>query len=213
MPDLGDNPQPTYIATQSLASSSILEEAEAGLQCYPPLGQVTPVESNEIALTAVLEVPSSAGQTPWEVSIWHSVDEAEWSEAGLYPVDVEQQPLDLQVQSDTTSRIYFAIPLSFQKSVRFTLKFRQEGSDTWRWARDEQGLSDGLVVTTAAAVESEKLTDLISDLDKQWHVSARMSQAPRSRLWSLENTIAAADGDLSSFKDISIGTPWGSFLR
>lgn len=213
MSDNGDVFQAKYIAKQRPAPPSTTEDTKVQCQCYPPLGQVTSVEDSDILFIAVLEVPKTQSQDPWEASLWHSVDDAGWLEAALFPVDSAGQPLDLQPQSDSTARLYFTTPLSFEKAVQFTLKFRSNEGESWRWIRDEQGLGDGVVVTTSASVTSEELSDRVPDINSNWAVSSRMSQSPRTRLWTLETTIPAAEGEASTFKDLSIGTPWGSFVR
>lgn len=213
MSDFGDVFQAIYIAKQKPAPSAVVEEMKVQLQSYPPLGQVTPVESGNIAFTAVLEIPQARAKESWEVALWQSVDEGEWTEASLSSTEAGQQPVDLQTQSESMSKAYFTATLSFHKSLRFTLKFRHEKSEPWRWIRDEQGLGDGFIVATSAAVKSEELSGFIPDLAKEWTVSSCMSQSPRTRLWSLETTVPPAQGETSTFKDLEIGTPWGSFLR
>ncbi|RFU75321.1 glycoside hydrolase family 36 [Trichoderma arundinaceum] len=187
---------------------------KALLQSYPPLSQVTPVESPEdVPFTALLEIPKFRAGESWEVAIWHSIDGEDWTEAEVPRIKSSEEPQALHTESKAVSRIYFATKLYFKNALRFTLKFRHGTDEPWRWIRDEQGLEDGHIVLLPAPSESDDLYNLITGLDAAWKVTSRMSQAPKTQLWSLETTVPPGENDLSSFTDIQIGTPWGSFLR
>lgn len=187
---------------------------KAVLQSYPPLGQVTPVQGRDITLTAVLEIPKSRATEAWEISLWHSLDGSEWKDAHLSPIEDALAPQTLQLIPESVSRFHFASSLSFDTSVRFTLKFRHSPDVDWRWIRDEQGLDDGLIVNATAGVSSENLSDIIPDLNSgDWVIKSCLSQSPRTSLWSLETVIPPAKGDDSGYRDIVLGTPWGSFAR
>ncbi|KAM0467006.1 hypothetical protein ACHAPV_000518 [Trichoderma viride] len=183
------------------------------LQSYPPLSQVTPVEnSSSVSFTALLEIPKSRAEESWEVALWHSIDGEDWTEAEVPRIQSSQAPQALHVESKAVFRLYYATKVTFKKSLRFTIKFRHNHSEPWRWIRDEQGLEDGHIVLLPAPTESDKLADLIPGLNNAWKVASRMSQAPKTQLWSLEAVVPPAENDLSSFTDIQIGTPWGSYL-
>jgi hypothetical protein len=112
------------------------------------------------------------------------------------------------------SRFYFSSSVSFDVSLQFTLKFRHSSDVEWRWIRDEQGLNDGLVVNTPVGPSSNNLSNLIPDINsKDWTIKSHLSQSPRTSLWSLEAAIASANQDDSTYRDISIGTPFGTFAR
>ncbi|POR32716.1 Putative galactinol--sucrose galactosyltransferase 6 [Tolypocladium paradoxum] len=202
-----------YISKQRSAPPPLPEDMKVQLQSHPPLGQVTPVGSGETTLTAVLEIPHHREQESWEVAVWVSLDGAEWAESIMSSINFGMGPQTLQPVPNPVSWLYFACSLCFKTSVQFTLKFRHEKDELWRWIRDEQGMKDGLIVATSPALRSETLQDLIPDLNGEWTVSSRMSQSPQTQLWSLEVTIPPADGDTSTFTDVEIGTPWGSYLR
>ncbi|KPM38607.1 hypothetical protein AK830_g7961 [Neonectria ditissima] len=206
--------QAIYIAKQKPAPPPVSEDMKAILQSYPPLGQATPVHGKDVFLTAVLEVPKSRATEPWEVCVWHSVDGSGWTEVRLLPAEDDQIPHTLQLLPESTSRLYFVSLLSFDTSVQFTLKFRHGQKEEWRWIREEQGLDDGWVVQPSTGISSNNLNDLIPDLNlESWTVSPCSSHEPGAVLWSLEAPISPAEGDNSTYKDISIGTPWGSFAR
>ncbi|KAF4990971.1 hypothetical protein FDECE_14195 [Fusarium decemcellulare] len=212
--DFGQVFQAIYIAKQKPAPPPVTESMKAVLQSYPPLGQVTPVQGQSITITAVLEIPRSRASEDWDLSVWHSIDGSGWKDSGLSPVEDAHNPQTLQLMSESVSRFYFATDLSFNTSVQFTLKFRHCQDAEWRWIRDEQGFDDGLVVNTASRVSSDQLSDLIPDLNsRDWTIAPQLSQSPRTSLWSLEATIPPARDDESAYRDIAIGTPWGSFAR
>lgn len=214
--DFGEVFQAIYIAKQKPAPPPVADDMKATLQSHPPLGQVTPVHGNDVSLTAILEIPKSRAAEPWEVCVWHSIDGSEWKEFRLLPVEESQTPQTLQLLPEAMSRFYFASSssIAFDASVQFTLKFRHSQHEEWRWIRDEQGLHDGWIVQPSAGISSSNLTDLIPDLNSEgWAVSSHSSESPGAVLWALEAPIPPAEGDSSTYKDISVGTPWGSFSR
>ncbi|KEY65120.1 hypothetical protein S7711_04210 [Stachybotrys chartarum IBT 7711] len=186
---------------------------KARLQVYPPLGQVTCVEQGHLSLVAVLELSHSTSKEPWDVSLWSSKDDKEWADIGLTPLADEATPVDLQATSNSRSRFYFSATLDFESSLRFTLRFRQRGSETWRWIRDEVGLDDGVVVYKPAQEVPKEIQSLVTDLNPEWRVSACESESPQTRLWSLDVAVPKASGDDSSITNVDVGVPWGSFIR
>lgn len=206
-----------HVPTQKSAPEAPTEDMQVLLQSYPPLGQVTPVKDlsdGAVVFTTVLKVPRSRATESWNVVLWLSADGKEWCEVGLNPLDTKDAvPKALQVESESTVMFYFTGIVKFRTSVRFTLKFRHEGDELWRWIRDEQGLDDGHIVVNTIAQTADELSKLIPALNNTWKVSSRMSQTPKTQLWSLECMIGAAESNKSLCTDIEIGTPWGSFMR
>ncbi|KAM0203533.1 hypothetical protein ACHAPI_000528 [Fusarium lateritium] len=212
--NFGDVFQAIYIARQKPAPLPVAEDMKVVLQSFPPLGKVSSVHGKDIILTAVLEIPQSRANEPWEVSLWHSVDGLDWKDLKFVPVKEGPAPQTLQTSDDSMARFYFSSSFSFDASVQFTLKFRHSPDADWRWIRDEQGLNDGLVVNASPGISSSNLPDLIPDFNSHdWTVKSHLSQSPGTSLWSLESVIPPANGDDSTYKDITIGTPWGSFSR
>jgi hypothetical protein len=204
--------QAIYIPEQKPVAD-VSEDMKVALQSYPPLGQATPVATGEVIFTVVLDVPQFREREPWEVSLWGSTDDDSWDEVKLSLLGAENAPATLQLLPEGMSRFYFSAHVTFKESFKFTLKFRHCDREPWRWIRDEQGLNDGIVTAYSPSPASEQLSDYITNLNKEWTVAERLSQSPQSRLWSLESSIPPADGDVPTYKDIEIGTPWGSFLR
>lgn len=188
------------------------------VQTYPPLGQVTPLQSGRVNLRAILEVSDPQQGAPWEIALWHSIDGAQWAESSLQPDDAADVPQCLQPQNPAVTKNHYILPLDFKKSLRFTLKYRQGREADWLWAYNEEGIPDGTLVVQEAQPISEDLNDLI-DLGPEWEVASCLSQAPKTLLWSLQASISTpelnSDSACSSstIHDIPIGKPRISLLR
>ncbi|PHH66988.1 hypothetical protein CDD81_4383 [Ophiocordyceps australis] len=184
------------------------------LQSYPPLGQVTVVATGPaIDLTAVLRVPASLRPESCQVALWSSADGAQWSETSLNAILVdEDKPSSLQTSAKSGSILYFACSVSVSCSLQFTFKIRTGPHEPWTWVRDDEGFEDGLVSILSAAVSGPDCPP-ISDMSNAWKVASLLSQAPQTLLWSLESNLSPANGDVSSFENIDIGMPWGSYMR
>lgn len=183
------------------------------VQSYPPLGQVTSIQSNNISFKAVLDAPSQWPSGAWEVVLWYSIDENAWAELALNELDGHRKPIHLQEQAPNVTKYYFGAKLAFHDSVQFTLKFRHTNSPDWIWVQQEYGLGDGVVVAGTPRTYSTNLGDYIPDLNPAWAVSSLLSQAPQTSLWSLKLQIPGSEHDAASLKDATIGTPWGGFHR
>ncbi|SPO02254.1 related to seed imbibition protein Sip1 [Cephalotrichum gorgonifer] len=183
---------------------------------YPPLGQVSLVPTQDTTFTVLLEVPSSRAHEPWQVALWHSVDSSEWSETVGSPLSKEKVPLSLQEEKpSTTTRLYFSVKLAVIGVCSFTLKFRSNQDESWRWVRDETGMNDGTIIVPVSSVTNpySDLADIVKDLNVEWTVVPRQSQAPKTQLWSLDVIVASARGEVSTEDVIPLGLPWGTFLR
>jgi hypothetical protein len=209
--------QAVFIPKQKPAPAPVSDSMRTFVASYPPLSQVTELDDGAVAFTALLEVHESRGAEPWQAALWHSIDDGEWTEAPLNTVEANQGPVFLHDPPSHIARFYFKASVSVQKSMRFTVKVRGGSHEDWRWIRDEQGLGDGVVIVkpgaSGAVVSPDTLGDLIKDLNPAWKIGSIMSQSPGTNLWSLTADIPAADGGNSSYADIPVGIPWGSFLR
>lgn len=185
---------------------------------YPPLEQVTQLQDSNVAVHAVLEIPRELAAEQWELALWHSDGNGgEWAEAEFMPDPPENRPTDLHEANETTARRYFTANVVVNSSLTFTVKFRQgPGDDTWRWVRNEQGSDDGVVVVNQKPTrdgDHTDLPDLIQELNSDLKWRSHMSQAPGTRLWSVEAGVDGAQEDESAYADVPLGVPWGRFLR
>lgn len=182
------------------------------VQTLPRLGDVTTAEAQSHPISAVLEVPNHFADADWQVCLWHSTDGNDWKGLGLAPAAEEEKPVDLEL-SPSLSRLHFRAELPFNRSIRFTIKFRHTLDQPWIWVNEEYGIEDGFVVLEDTKVASQKLEDLIPNLSSEWSVSTLRSQAPETSLWSLTTKIASCSADKSCSKDVEIGTPFTHFRK
>lgn len=193
----------------------------AFIATYPPLEQISQIQSSDVVFTAVLEIPHNLAAEPWQLVLWHSGKYGEeWVEAAFRLGERGMQSRILHEDSEALTRLYFTTAaLRVGSSMSFTVKFRQGPNHPWRWIREEQGLSDGIVISNSVPVEegdSGDLPDLIHNLNPDLDWKSRMSQCPNTRLWSVEAAVDAAGDspdEASAFTNVPLGIPWGSFLR
>lgn len=188
----------------------------ASVSVYPPLAQITQVQKQVVAVTAFLEVPADQAQQPWELAVWHSTGDDRWIETALSSSPTQRTPSSLQNTDASKSRLWFDGNLNVQSRLSFTVKFRSGPDQSWRWAHDEQGSSDGAII-----YKSSLTTDALSDdfgrilkgYDTDIKVKPCQSQCPGTRLWALEASVDAVQADESTYAYLNLGIPWGGFLR
>lgn len=183
------------------------------LQTYPPLGDVTIVGHNTIPFHVVLDVPYRWKDEPWEVTLWHSTSDHEWRGLCMSRLDGINSPISVHNSDIGTARFYFGADLTFHSTTKFTIKFRHGSPGSWVWANEALGHDDGQVINLNLEQKSNDIHDVIPDLESSWKSTPLLSQAPQTRLWSLKHDIAAARDDKPSSLTVTIGTPWGSFVR
>ncbi|KAH8594649.1 glycoside hydrolase superfamily [Bisporella sp. PMI_857] len=206
--------QAAYIPKQKGRPSPDSPVMKAILSTFPALGQVTQIDKNTTTFTALLEVDAGRAGDPWQVSLWHSGGK-DWHEVPLEPVaNTKSHPISLQSPKLTShlQKLYFTCPLSIDLPTNFTIKFRNSPSQSWKWVKDHQGTLDGsILLKTATATDaiSNSLSDYVQNLNPDLQVRSHLSQSPGTTIWSVEAPIDAADGEKSTFKDITFGLPWG----
>jgi len=207
--------QAQYIPKQKAPPASDDPSMLAYISTYPALGQVTQIEKHTTVFTALLEVDQSRASDPWQVSLWHSEGQ-EWQEVPMDPViKAASSPCELQASKDATSqrRLYFTTPLAIHLPTNFTIKFRAGPTESWKWVKDHQGTTDGVVmlstVTSQESISSE-LGEYITGLNPVLKSKNFRSQSPGTTLWSVEAPVEGADGEKSTIKDIKFGLPWGA---
>ncbi|KAF7328418.1 Raffinose synthase Sip1 [Mycena venus] len=191
----------------------------AYIAAHPPMSQVSQLKNADVKFDAMLEVPKSLEREPWQLALWHSDPQGgdgEWVESAFGPTGRGEEPLLLQPAGDHLAKLYFTAHVTVQSFLAFTIKFRQRPDHEWRWIRDEQGMSDGVVIVDGAPVlkqTSDNLADLIQGLNPDIKWKPQVSQSPGTRLWSMEVPVDGAENDTSGTADLPLGIPWGGFLR
>lgn len=183
------------------------------LQTYPPLGDITIVNHNKIPFRIVLDVPYRWRDEPWEAVLWHSTGGRDWCGTPLSQLDDITSPLSIHNSDPATTRLHFGADIYLHSKFQFTVKFRHGIQGTWVWAKEALGHEDGQVIELTMEHLSDNIKDVIPDLESSWKSTSLLSQAPRTRLWSIEHDIEAARNDKPSTQAIKVGTPWGSFVR
>ncbi|TVY38596.1 putative galactinol--sucrose galactosyltransferase [Lachnellula occidentalis] len=214
--------QAKYIPKQKPPTTADHPSMKAYISTFPALGQVTQIDKYTTVFTALLEIDESRASDPWQLSLWHS-EGKEWREVPMDPSrTASSHPAALQKPNthfgSALTKLYFTTPLAIHLPTNFTIKFRSSSDQSWKWVRDHQGTQDGILmlksVTSQDALSSE-LGDYVEGLNSELRAKNYRSQSPGTTLWSVEASIAAAEGEKSSFKDIKFGLPWGKgkFLR
>ncbi|KAI1413246.1 glycoside hydrolase family 36 protein [Hypoxylon sp. FL1857] len=189
---------------------------EANIFSYPPLGQVTQLKERDFQFTAVLEVEGDHAQDPWEVAVWHSFTDDNWTEMLLSPSAAGDSPSSLQVTESPKTLLYFSTPFFVASLMNFTLKFRNGSNQPWKWSREASGVIDGVVVTNPEnplRELEENLEDVIHGLNPELSVKKAASQTPNTQLWTVRANVGPAEEDRSAYTDVELGTPWGGALR
>ncbi|KAI1760524.1 glycoside hydrolase family 36 protein [Hypoxylon sp. FL1150] len=189
---------------------------DAKISSYPPAGQVSQLKENSFSFFALLEVKNQDAHDPWEVAVWHSSTNGNWTETLLSPISTTDCPSSLQINSPLYTPLYFCAPFSVSSPLNFTLKFRNSPNQPWRWSREVSGTADGIVVVNPQIPINEtviELSDIIHDLNPDLRVRATASQTPRTQLWTINATVGPAEGDRSTYDDVDLGIPWSGPLR
>lgn len=207
---IGDAFQALFIQPQKPVSSLEPVETRVTLACHPPLGQLSKVRVGPVNVIAVLEVHPARQSLPWEVSLWHSIDEGIWGEVALKSIINNPIPTSFQGQNSSKSQRFLMTTLQAQETIYFTLKYREGPDADWRWIRDETGLEDGMIVVENPTPFSfsKNLHDYISNLNRDLRVESLLSQSPKTELWSVKTSIQAQD-----IVNVNLGMPWGSFYK
>jgi hypothetical protein len=201
--------------------SSGSKDMPAAVAIYPPLGQVTQIFGRTVSFTATLDVDGDATDDSWEVALWHSTsaeDVGSWQETLLAPFTGPKASVSsLQANGSRKRRLQYTGSISSGKALNFTVKYRSNAGQPWIWARDTGGFEDGQVIilgNVASAQLPEKLENVFKDLNPDLVIKSIASQAPQTKLWSLEAAVPAAEGEDSAIVDVPLGVPWkGEYVR
>lgn len=112
-------------------------------------------------------------------------------------------------------RRFFAteLPISAnaQVPVQFTLKYRIQSSEDWKWVNDNSSLTNGELLFQARETTSD-LSKYLKNFSPDLSVHSVPSEAPDVQVWSLTAPVKAAEGNTSGYTEISLGLP-RSFTR
>ncbi|KAI9674868.1 MAG: DNA mismatch repair protein msh6 [Trizodia sp. TS-e1964] len=190
------------------------------LTCYPPLGQPTviPFPGENVIFNAILE---AEGSEKWELALWHGLPSTSSWTALLF--NEIPKPTALADFSDTATialRRFYILKLAAKDlSINFTLKFRPESKEEWRWAKDVFRVSDGqLIHAPSKFIASDDLTNHIEGLSPDIKVESIPNEVPSTSLWSLTGTASPAEGTKSGWTVTRLGLPnnvlrWFSLVR
>ncbi|OTA80869.1 glycoside hydrolase family 36 protein [Hypoxylon sp. CO27-5] len=188
---------------------------EANVFSYPPLGRATQLKDKTFQFIALLEVEDDHAKDPWEVAVWHSSD-GDWEETLLSPASDGDFPALLRVPGPSKTLLYFCAPLFVSSFMNFTLKFRHDPTQPWRWSREALGVTDGVVLINledSLHRMDGNLGDIIHGLNPELSVRTAASQTPNTELWTIKADVGPAEEDRSAYADVELGTPWGGALR
>lgn len=159
-----------------------------------------------------------------EVQIWHNFsNSSSWDSLSLAP-SKSSRFIIVQSQHDL-HRTWFEGKLTGRPShagpVSFTVRFRTEGSHSWKWAHDQTGVNDGQLVyqpPLKVILERKDLSLYLDGLSKDVKVERVVSDTPDTMLWSLVASVKGAQGDVSGFSTYKFGVPinftrWFALVR
>ncbi|KAK3694543.1 glycoside hydrolase superfamily [Podospora appendiculata] len=181
---------------------------------YPPLDQASHVDTTPVVFYAILDVPKELAQEPWELALWHSGDseaQGRWTEAAFSPSLPAEAPSVLSEASTHLARLFFKLTLPVHSAFSFTVRFRRQPGDPWRWARDEHDVDDGHVTVSQGSGLGEgvvDLPDLIDNLNPDLAWESCPSQCPGTLLWSVTAPVDGAVGDTPGSASPSLGIPY-----
>ncbi|KAI1103611.1 glycoside hydrolase family 36 protein [Jackrogersella minutella] len=190
---------------------------EVNISSYPPLGQITQLKDKSFQFIALLEVENDLIDNPWEVTVWHSSVDGDWSETPLSLIpDDDDYSLLPHANKPSNTLLYFRAPFFVPSSINFTLKFRNGHDQPWKWSGDISGSTDGVVIFNPANPllrMAVNLSDIIHGLNLELSVKPTASQTPNTQLWTINAGVSPAEDDRSTYADVELGTPWGGALR
>ncbi|KAL2870887.1 putative raffinose synthase protein Sip1 [Aspergillus lucknowensis] len=191
-----------------------LESMSVRVASYPPLGQVTRLKSKKINFTVILE---SESEQDWEVQVWHSIGSPEWIALSLQrqppssvPLLSAGQPQDLTVRFVFSEEIFLPHP----DTTEFTIRYRENSASEWKQLNEEQGVRNGVLVSTAPDLTANLIRTPAEDFGKYFdslssyiEVNVRKSEAPGAALWQLSGSVDPARDGHSGIVTFPLGVP------
>lgn len=100
------------------------------------------------------------------------------------------------------------VSLMIDQPLRFTIKFRQDSTASWKWASEQSVVADGeIIFYHRNEAPSAHLEDYIDCLNADFKVSPIGAETPNTQLWLLEASSPPANGDDSGFTSKALGIP------
>ncbi|KAI9780128.1 MAG: hypothetical protein M1839_006965 [Geoglossum umbratile] len=199
----------------------------ANLVCDPPLGQVTVRSATETTtvFTILVETADPPKGDNWEVVLWHEFHtQHHWTATPCEEINSTLSVFSVnESPHGGTRRRYFTAALqrgnNSSWAPRFTVKFRTNQSEAWRWVNDAYFLSDGQIIFQQPQMsDSTDLGTYIEDLNPDLNIKASKSSDPNQWSWSITAPVEAAKGRDSGYADIALGFPrdisrWFAIVR
>lgn len=103
-------------------------------------------------------------------------------------------------------------------SVSFTITFRANEDEPWKWANEQFSTSDGHIIYESADPLQEDLSYYIKGLPPYLQISQEESETPGTLLWSITSPVNAASGKASGYSNNKLGKPtdfsrWFALVR
>jgi len=201
---------------QKLVIPETISSMDVRFASYPAAAQVTIVKDEVIKFRVVLDVPESHAAQPWQIVLWHCPAAGEWCETQFARENDNSQPTSLHGFKSSHVRLCYTAGLRTDNVRNFTIKYRSQFNEPWRWIRDEHGLGNGVVLQqlpSSRDSEHDALGDIIIGLNPHLTVKSAMSQSPGTRLWEVKGQIDGAVNDRSANVVLELGRPWQSLQR
>ena len=145
----------------------------------------------------VLESSKSFPEVPWEVSIWHGLDDpAKWT---AFELAREGNPSLVLKNGASSAYLYtFTGTISIRPHYRntgFTIRFRTHANASWQWENEVHGTKDGQLILQSN--RASKLQEVV-DMPSSFIVEDVRSQTPDVSVWLIKSKIPlpnATSGD------------------
>lgn len=177
---------------------------------------------SQLTFTVHIESSRSLPEQPWEVAIWHNLnDQNHWEALTLQKRDA---PASLLVAGQGVTpnhyRHVFAgeidLPSSGGTIAKFTIKYRTGPNAPWQWMNELFGTADGEIFLEPAGSDISghpSPADPVASLGKFLHnlngdldIQTRKSECPGATLWSITGTVGPASKQ-SQVSKLDLGLP------
>jgi len=149
----------------------------------------------------------------WEVELWQGVPGEQWECKKMEYVaeegSQEEAILSVGRLSQKPKKHVFTLdlsrPTSGQTETRFTVKFRNESSSSWKWVNDQFNIPDGSIYWQQDSKPSNDFHYYVTGTDLNVQIKEVMPQTPDTLLWTLSFPIGPAHDENSCFANYKLG--------